>query len=144
MEKMANFGQKNHGLTPLQKSQFFHFLKLLFLQPRNAFFVLEYRKTHFPALYCLKKKRWKKWPILDKKPWVNHLQKSQFFLLFQLAVFIAQKGLFYVLKYRKTHFPALQCLQKIEKWPIMDQNHRLTPARKISIFQLFELLHFIA
>ena len=50
------FLYQNHGLTPLEKYQFFDFLNFLFLQLRKAFFVLEYRKTHFPGLYCLKKK----------------------------------------------------------------------------------------
>ena len=47
---------QNHGLTPLEKSQFFDYSELLFLQPRKAFFVLEYHKRHFPGLYCLRKK----------------------------------------------------------------------------------------
>ena len=37
-------------------------------------FVLEYRKTHFPGLYCLKKKL-KKMAIIGPKPWVNPLGK---------------------------------------------------------------------
>ena len=32
------FLEKFHGLTPLEKCQFFDFLNLLFLQPRKAFF----------------------------------------------------------------------------------------------------------
>ena len=59
MEKWPILDQ-NRGLTPLQKSQFFDFLNLLFLEPRKAFFsVLEYRKTLFPGLYCLKAKHGK-------------------------------------------------------------------------------------
>ena len=49
------FLDQKHGLTPLEKSQFFYFLNFFFLQPITAFFVQEYRKTHFPGLYCLKK-----------------------------------------------------------------------------------------
>ena len=30
--------EENHGLTPLEKSQFFDFLNLLFLYPREAYF----------------------------------------------------------------------------------------------------------
>ena len=37
MEKWPIFEQ-NHGLTPLQKCQFFDFLNFLFLLPRHAFF----------------------------------------------------------------------------------------------------------
>ena len=37
VRKMAIFDQ-NHGLTPLEKCQFFDFLDFLFLYPRKAFF----------------------------------------------------------------------------------------------------------
>ena len=37
LEKWPFFNQ-NHGLTPLQKCQFFYFLNFLFLQPRKVFF----------------------------------------------------------------------------------------------------------
>ena len=56
---MGIFGPKNE-LTPLGKCRFFDFLNFLFLKPRKAIFDLEYRKRHFPGLYCLKKKSWKK------------------------------------------------------------------------------------
>ena len=78
---------QNHGLTPLQKSQFFHFLNLLFLWPRKAFFVLEYRKTHFAGLYSLKKKEGKM-ANFGPKPWVNPFAEIAIFPLFENAVFI--------------------------------------------------------
>ena len=83
---MANFGLKP-WVNPLQKSQFFHFLKLLFLWPRKALFVLEYRKTKFPGLYCLKKGG--KMANFGPKPWVSPFEKIAIFPLFELAVFIA-------------------------------------------------------
>ena len=52
------------------------------------FVVLEYRKTHFPGLYCLKKKVEKK-AIFEPKPWVNPFGKISIFRLFELVVFIA-------------------------------------------------------
>ena len=52
------------------------------------FFVLEYRKTLFPGLYCLKEKVGKM-AIFEPKPWVNPLGKMSIFLLFELLVFIA-------------------------------------------------------
>ena len=51
MEKWPIFDQ-NHGLTPLEKSQFSDFLNFLFLKSRKAFFVLDYRKRYFGGLYC--------------------------------------------------------------------------------------------
>ena len=50
---------QNHGLTSLEKCQFFDFFNFLFLSPRKAFFFLEYRKRHFSGLHCLKTKSWK-------------------------------------------------------------------------------------
>ena len=55
MEKWPIFDQ-NQGVTPLEKWQFFHFLNFLFNCLKKDFFVLEYRKTHFPGLYYLKNK----------------------------------------------------------------------------------------
>ena len=52
----GQFFDQNHGLTSLEKCQFFDFLNFLFLWFRKRFSVLEYRKRHFPSLYCLKKK----------------------------------------------------------------------------------------
>ena len=52
---MAIFGQ-NHWLTPLKKCEFFNFLNFFFYSLERRFFILEYRKRHFPGLYCLKKK----------------------------------------------------------------------------------------
>ena len=97
---MANFDQ-NHGLTPLEKSQFFDFLNFLFLQPRKAFFVVEYRKTHFPGPYCKKKETMGKWSIFEK---------PQFFDFFNF-LFLQPRKAFFVLEYRKTHFPGPYCLK---------------------------------
>ena len=50
--------------------------------------VLEYRKTHFPGPYYLKKKV-KKMAIFGPKPLVNPFTKLPIVLLFELCVFIA-------------------------------------------------------
>ena len=50
-----------------------------------SFFSLEYNKTHFPCLGCLKKKH-EKIANFGPKPWTNHFRKIKFF---QLLVFIA-------------------------------------------------------
>ena len=53
---MAILDQK-HGLNPLQKCQFFLLFELLFFYSlERRFFILTYRKRHFPGLHCLKKK----------------------------------------------------------------------------------------
>ena len=53
-----------------------------------GFFVLEYRKTHFPGLYYLKEKLGEI-AIFAPKPWVNPFGKMSIFLFFELVVFIA-------------------------------------------------------
>ena len=78
MEKWPFFDQ-NHGLTPLEKSQFFDFLNVLFYRLDRRFFVLEHCKTPFPGLYCKKKKDMEKWPFVEQNHGLTPLEKSQFF-----------------------------------------------------------------
>ena len=89
------FLDQNHWLTPLEKCQFFEFVNFVFFcsLERRFFFVLEYRKRHFPGLYCLEKKLRKR-AIFGPKPWVNPFGKMSILRLFDLLVFIAQKGVF--------------------------------------------------
>ena len=78
------FLDQTHGLTRLEKCQFFDFLNFLFLWLKKAFFVPEYHKRHFIGVYCLKKKL-VKWPFLDQNHGLTPLEKCQFFdLLFFL------------------------------------------------------------
>ena len=50
--------------------------------------------------------------IFGPKLWVNPFGKMSIFRLFELVVFIAYKGVFFVLEYRKRHFPELHRLKK--------------------------------
>ena len=80
--------EQNHGLTPLEKCQFFDFfLTSCFYCLEMRFIVLEYHKTHFPSLYFLKKKG-KRANFLTI-PWVNPFGKMSIFRLFELIGFIA-------------------------------------------------------
>ena len=74
--KMAIFGPKP-WVNPMEKCQFFDFLNFSIYSLERCFLVLEYRKTHFPGLYCLKKKVGKL-AIFGPKAWVNPLQKCTF------------------------------------------------------------------
>ena len=67
---------------------FLTFLTSCFYNLERRFFVLEYRKRHFPGLYCLKQKVGKM-AIFGSKPWTNHSEKILNFPLFELLVFIA-------------------------------------------------------
>ena len=73
------------------------------------FFVLEYRKRHFPGLYYLKKVG--KMDSLDQNHGLTPLEKSQF-LDFLNVVFCSLKMRFFILKYLKTHFSCLYWLKK--------------------------------
>ena len=84
------FLDQNHGLTPLDQCQFFDFLNILFLYPIKGvfFFALQYRKRHFPGVYCLKKKVGIM-AIFWLKPGGNPFGKMSIFPLFELLVFVA-------------------------------------------------------
>ena len=141
---MAIFGPKP-WVNPFGKMSIFRLFELVvFIAQKGVFFVLEYRKRHFPGLYRLKKKVGKR-AIFGPKPWVNPFGKMSIFRLFELVVFIAQKGVFFVLEYRKRHFPGLYCLKKkVGKMAIFGPKPWVNPFGKMSIFRLFELVVFIA
>ena len=79
--------------------------------------------------------------IFGPKRWVNHFGKTSIFRLFELLVFIAYKGFFFVLEYRERHFPCLYCLKKqVGRMVIFGQKPSANPFEKMSIFRLFELV----
>ena len=139
MEKWPFFDQ-SHGLTPLEKCQFFDFWTSCFFSLERVFFVLEYRKRHFPGLYCLQKKL-EKWPFLDQIHRLTPLEKCQFFDVLKFF-FLKPRKAISVLKYGKRHFPSLYCLkkQKVEKWPFFNQNHGLTRLEKSQCFDFKKFL----
>ena len=77
------------------------FWSCCFYSLERRLFVLEYRKRHFPGLYCLKKK-FEKWPFLfqnhELTPWTS--------------CFCSLESRFFVVEYLKRHFPGLYCLKK--------------------------------
>ena len=52
--------------------------------------------------------------IFGPKPWVNPFGKMAIFRLFELFVFSVERS-FFVLEYRKRHFPGLYWLKKTWK-----------------------------
>ena len=127
-------------VNPFGKMSIFPLFELFgFYTLQRSFFVLEYRKRYFPGLNRLKK-NWKNGHLWTK-PWVNPFGKMSIFRLFALPVLIAQKGVFFVLEYRKRHSPGLYCLKKkVGKMAIFGQKPWVNPFGKMSIFRLFELL----
>ena len=110
---MANFVPKL-WVNPFGKMSVFRLFELFFYRLQRRFFDVEYRKRHFPSRYCVKKKVGKG-AIFRPKPWVNPFWKISIFRLFEVLFFIAWKGFFFVLEYRKRHFPGLYCL-KNKSW----------------------------
>ena len=82
MEKWP-FWNENHGLTPLEKSQFFDFFNFLFYTLERLVFVLENRKTYFPGEYCFIKKDGKMAIF-----WTQTMGKIVIFCRFERHVFI--------------------------------------------------------
>ena len=78
---MAIFEPKQ-WVNPLDKCQFFDFLNLLFLQPRNAFFRSRITKDTFFWL-ILAKKKVVKMDIFGPKPW----EKCQFFHFLNFLIY---------------------------------------------------------
>ena len=53
---MAIFGPKP-WVNPIEKMSVYRLFELVsFISKKGVFFLPEYRKRHFPGLYCLKKK----------------------------------------------------------------------------------------
>ena len=111
MEKWPFF-DKNHGSTPLEKSQFFDFLNVLFLQARKAFFLFWNIVKHIFLAYIAKKKKdMDKWPFFHQNHGLTPLEKSQFFDFLNFFFYGLERG-FFVAEYSKTYFPGLYCLKK--------------------------------
>ena len=83
--------------------------------------------------------------IFGQKPWVNPFGKMSIYRLFELLVFIAQKGVFSFQNIVKDIFLAyIAQKKKVGKMAIFGPKPWVNPFGKMSIFQLFELLVFIA
>ena len=136
---MASFGPKP-WVNPFGKmSIFLTFITFCFSTLEIRFLLLEYHKTHFPGIYCLKK-RLEKWPFLDQKRGITPLEKCQFFDFLNF-LFLWPKKAFSVPEYHKRNFPGTYYpKKKVGKWPFLDQNHGLTPLEKC---QFFDFLNFL-
>ena len=128
---------------PLWKNlNFSIFFTSCFYSLERRFFVLEYRKTHFPSLYCQK---WKAEKMANfwLKPWTTQFERRQFFDFFSFS-FYSQDRRFFVLQYSKRHFAGLYFYKKGRKMAIFGHKAWIHPFKKNSIFRHFELLVFIA
>ena len=72
--------------------------------------------------------------IFGPKPWVNPFEKMSIFPPFLTSCFYTLERCFFVLEYRKRHFPALYCLKKVGKVAIFGGKKWVNLFRKMSIF----------
>ena len=139
---MAIFGPKP-WLTPLEKCQFLSFLNCQFLQPGKTSFRSRISSDTF-SRPILPKKISEKWPFLDLNHGLTFLEKCQF-LGFLNCQFLQP---------RKTCFRS-RILSDTFSRPILPKKKRwknghiwtktmVNPFGKMSIFELFKLLVFIA
>ena len=115
-----------------------------FYSLERRFFVLEYCKRHFPGLQCLKKKSWKNGHFSTKTMGYPLWKKIQFFDFLNFLFLQPRKEFFSFQNIVKDIFLAYNAKKKLEKWPFSDENHGLSPFRKMLIFRLFKLLVFIS
>ena len=79
------------------------------------------------------------------KRWTIPFGKISIFRLFKLLVFIAYKGFFFVVEYRKTRFLSyIAKRQKGEKMTTFGPKQWTNRFGKISIFRHFKVLCFLA
>ena len=143
MEKWPIFDQ-NHGLTLLKKITIFRLFELLVFIAQKHLFSLQNIVKHIFLAYVAQKKEDGKMANFSPKPRINAFGIMTIFRFSELLVFIAQKHVFFLVEYRKTHFPGLYYLLK-KRWKNCQfLTKTMDPLGKTAIFRLFELLVFIA
>ena len=128
-------------VNPLKKISIFRcFEFLVFYSLERPFFLSQYRKRRYPAVYCLKQKV-ARMAIFVPKAWVNPFVKMSFFSSFSTFCFYCVETRFRLLEHCKRHFSRLYCLKKkLEKCAFLDPKHALTPWEKC---QFFDFLYFL-
>ena len=106
-----------------KNGKFSHFFQAI-QHRKMSFTIFQNEKTPFQAI----------------KTGSSKTRKNVSFSTFLTSFLYSLERYFFVLEYRKRHFPGLYCQKKqLEKWPFLDQSFGLTPLEKKSIFRLFEL-----
>ena len=133
---MANFEPKP-WVNPFGKMSIFLFFELfVFIAQKVVFSYKNIVKDIFLA-YIAKKEKLEKWPFLDGR--------MSIFLTFRSFCFYSLERRFFVLEYRRRHFPGLYCLKrKVGQMAIFGPKPWVNPFGKMSIFRLLELFVFIA
>ena len=137
---MPNFGPKP-WTNPFRKNSLFRLSQNLVFIAKKGVLSLQNTIKHIFLAYIALKKEDGKMANFGPKPWTNPFGKNSIFRLSQHLVFIAQKGVLSLQNTIKHIFLAHIALKKkMEKWPILDQNHGLTPLNKTQFFDFFNFL----
>ena len=143
LEKWS-FLDQNHGLTPLEKWQFFVFLNLLLSQPRKAFFRFIISKKTFSWPILKEKKEAAKMAMFVPKPWVNPFRKMVTFRLFELPVCIPQQCVFSFQNILKDILmPCFAEKNKLKKWLLLDQNKSAPFFSHLQKWQFLDFSNFL-
>ena len=140
---MTIFGPKA-WVNPFGKMSIFRLFEFfVFIAQKGVYSFQNIVKEIFLA-YIAYKEKWEKWPFLNQNHGLILWEKMSIFRLFELFFYSLEKR-FFVLKYRKRHFPGVFCLErKVGKMAIFGPKRCVNPFRRLSIFRLFELFVFIA
>ena len=96
---------------------------------------------HIFLAYLAYNKRVQKLTIFYQHHWLTPSEKFQIFNFFKLLFLWPTKMFFHSrISWNTFSWPMLPKIKKMEKLPIFDQNHGLTPLEKI---QVFDLLNFL-
>ena len=136
---MAIFGIKP-WVNFFEKMSIFRFFKLFGFIAQNYVFSFQNIKKDILLAYIAYKKMLEKWPFLDQNHGLTPLDKCEFFDFLDF-LFLQPREAFFRSRISKRTFcwPILPTKRKLEKWPFLDPNHRLTPLEKC---QLFQFLNF--
>ena len=127
---------KNHRLTPLEKSHFLTVSTTCFYSLKRHFSLENIIKHIFLALIAQKKED-KKMANFGPKPSTNPFGKNSIFRLSQHLVFILQKSVLSLQNTIKHIFLAYIVFKKEDGKKVLDQNHRLTLLEKYKFFVFF-------
>ena len=113
MEIFQIFDQ-NHGLTPLEKSQFLTVLTFRFFIVKKTFFISRISLNGFCQLILTIIKRWKNFKFLTKNHGLTPLEKF-LFLAFLTFCFLQSKKAFFLSRISSNTF-CLLILPKMKSW----------------------------
>ena len=130
---MADF-TANPWTKPFGKMSIFRLFELLvFIAQKVAFSFQNIIQHIFLACTSLKEKKKANYAT---KPWTKPLGKMSIFRLFELeSCFFRSR-----IAYNTFSSPILPKKQKLEKWPILHQNHSLTTLKKCHFFDFLNFL----